>query len=121
MQCILINLISNAIKFTAAGHVELQVALLSQTAKSVLLRFIIADTGTGIATEHQEYIFEKFSRLNLSNKGTYKGIGLGLRIVKQFICEMGGEIDLLSTLGKGTQFICTIPLDLPLTDDFVTE
>ena len=121
LQGILINLISNAIKFTATGHVELQVSLLSKTTKLVFLRFIIADTGTGIATEHQQYIFEKFSRLNLSNKGTYKGIGLGLRIVKQFICEMGGEIDLLSTLGKGTQFICTIPLDLPLTNDFVTE
>jgi signal transduction histidine kinase len=72
LQRILINLISNAIKFTAAGHVELQVALLSQTKKFILLRFIVADTGVGIATEHQEYIFEKFSRLNLSNKGTYK-------------------------------------------------
>ena len=63
LQRILINLISNAIKFTAAGHVELQVALLSQTKKSILLRFIVADTGAGIATEHQEYIFEKLSRL----------------------------------------------------------
>ena len=121
LQRILINLISNAIKFTAIGFVELNISIVRKSAKLVLLRFIIADTGTGIATEHQEYIFEKFSRLNLSNKGTYKGIGLGLRIVKQFIYEMGGEIDLLSTLGKGTQFICTIPLDLPLTDDFVTE
>ena len=121
LQRILINLISNAIKFTAAGHIQLHVSLLEQTAKSVLLRFIVADTGAGIATEHQEYIFEKFSRLNLSNKGIYKGIGLGLRIVKQFMREIGGEIDLLSTMGEGTQFICTIPLDLPLTNDFVTK
>jgi signal transduction histidine kinase len=53
---------------------------LQQTAKSVLLRIIVADTGVGIAPEHQEYIFEKFARLSLSNKGIYKGIGLGLHI-----------------------------------------
>jgi signal transduction histidine kinase len=121
LKRILINLISNAIKFTSIGFVELNISVLRQSTKAVLLRFIIADTGTGIAEESQEYIFEKFSRLILSNKGTYKGIGLGLRIVKQFMLEMGGEIDLLSTLGEGTKFICTIPLDLPLTDDFVTE
>ena len=74
------------------------ISLVRKSEKLAFLRFIIGDTGAGIATEHQEYIFEKFSRLNLSNKGTYKGIGLGLRIVKQFICEMGGEIDLRSTL-----------------------
>ena len=63
--------------------------------------------------------FEKFSRLSLSNKGIYKGIGIGLRAVKQFMHEIGGEIDLISDLGKGTKFICTIPFDLPLTEDFV--
>ncbi len=121
LQRILINLISNAIKFTTAGHVELKVSLLQKNPKSVLLRFIVADTGTGIAVASQEYIFEKFSRLTLSNKGNYKGIGLGLKIVKQFMRELDGEIDLISTPGIGTQFICTIPFDLPLTTDFVTE
>jgi two-component system aerobic respiration control sensor histidine kinase ArcB len=121
LQRILINLISNAIKFTAIGHIQLHVSLLKQNEKSVLLRIIVADTGVGIAPEHHEYIFEKFSRLNLSNKGTYKGLGLGLRIVKQFMQEMGGEIDLLSSIGEGTRFICTIPFELPLTNDFVTE
>jgi signal transduction histidine kinase len=121
LQRILINLISNAIKFTATGYIQLHASLLQQTAKSVLLRIIVADTGVGIATEHQEYIFEKFSRISLSNKGTYKGIGLGLGIVKQFMQEMGGEIDLLSSIGEGTRFICTIPFDLPLSNDFVNE
>ena len=79
------------------------------------------EPGAGIAPEHQEYIFEKFSRLNLSNKGTHKGIGLGLHIVKQFMREMQGEIDLLSTVGKGTKFICTIPFERPITKDFATE
>jgi two-component system, OmpR family, aerobic respiration control sensor histidine kinase ArcB len=115
VHCILINLLSNAIKFTQDGYVELSVSLIKKTNKSALLRFIIKDTGIGIPGDKQEYIFEKFSRLSLSNKGFYKGIGLGLRIVKQFIHELDGEIDLMSELGEGTQFICTVPFKLPLT------
>jgi two-component system, OmpR family, aerobic respiration control sensor histidine kinase ArcB len=117
----LLNLLSNAIKFTEEGHVELKVCLLNKTEKSALVRFIVEDTGIGIPDSKQEYIFEKFSRLSLSNKGIYKGIGLGLRVVKQFMHEIGGEIDVISEVGKGTQFICTIPFDIPLTNDFVEE
>ncbi|WP_267256346.1 ATP-binding protein [Coxiella endosymbiont of Ornithodoros maritimus] len=116
---ILINLLSNAIKFTVQGYVKLKVNLVRKTGKFVIVRFIVEDTGIGIPKEKQEYIFEKFSRLSLSNKGFYKGIGLGLRIVKQFMHEMEGEIDLISEYEKGTQFICTISFKLPLSDDFV--
>ncbi len=115
---ILINLLSNSIKFTHSGHVELNVQVVEKKDRRVVIRFIIEDTGIGIPKDKQDYIFEKFSRLSLSNKGSYKGIGLGLRIVKQFMHEMGGEIDVISPQGQGAQFICTIPFRLPLTDDF---
>ena len=116
---ILINIISNAIKFTKKGHVDLTISLCKKTHRTILIRFTVTDTGIGIPDDKQEYIFEKFTRLSLSNKGLYKGIGLGLRVVKQFMYEMGGEIDVLSEVGNGTQFICTIPFNIPLTNDFV--
>ncbi len=118
---ILINLMSNAIKFTKKGHVTLRALLCNKTTHSALIRFIIEDTGIGIPDDKKEYIFETFSRLTLSNTGLYKGVGLGLRVVKQFMHEMDGEIDLVSDVGQGTQFICTIPFNIPLTNDFVEQ
>lgn len=118
---ILINLVSNALKFTAKGYVELKTLVVKMKNDTVLIRFIIEDTGMGIPADKQEYIFEKFSRLSLSNKGVYKGIGLGLRVVKQFMHDINGEIDLISEVKKGTQFICTVPFKLPLTNDFVEQ
>ena len=115
---LLINLVSNAIKFTKKGQVSIDVKLLNKTDDAYLIRFTIKDTGEGIPIEQQSYIFEKFSRLSPSNKGLHKGSGLGLIIVKQFMEEMKGEIDLKSTLGEGTDFICTIPFKVPLTEDF---
>ncbi len=115
---VIINLLGNAIKFTKKGFVSLTVSMIKQTNKVALIRFIIEDTGEGIPSEAQHYIFEKFSRLSPSNKGLYKGSGLGLKIVKQFIQEMDGEIDLNSSVGNGAKFICTIPFTIPLTDDF---
>ena len=115
---ILINLISNAIKFTSEGQINFIVSLISKNERQAVVRFTVQDTGIGIPESKQEFIFEKFSRLTLSNKGQYKGIGLGLRIVKQFMHEMGGEIDLMSQPSQGTQFICTLPFKLPLSNDF---
>lgn len=120
LQRILINLVSNAIKFTPQGYVKLRVKLTKkQDDKNAIIRFIIEDTGIGIPQEKQDFIYEKFAKIIPSNKGTYKGIGLGLRIVKQFIEEMGGEIDLTSEPGKGSTFICTLPFRLPLINDVV--
>ena len=118
---ILINLISNAIKFTTEGSVELRTQLVQDKQRQILIRFIVKDTGIGISREKQDFIFERFSRLSPSNKGLYKGIGLGLRVVKQFMEDMNGEIDLMTREGKGTEFICTIPFKCPLTDDFLEE
>lgn len=112
---ILINLASNAIKFTEFGEILIAIKLAKQISqREIIIQCIIKDTGVGIPEEKQQFIFEKFTRISPSNKGKYKGIGLGLRIVKQFVHEIEGEIDVQSQAEKGTEFICTIPLKLPL-------
>ncbi|QLH43983.1 MAG: GHKL domain-containing protein [Coxiellaceae bacterium] len=112
LQRILINLLSNAIKFTHKGSVKLVVEQsVRENNNLIILKFIVEDTGIGIPIEKQNFIYEKFARISPSNKGIYEGAGLGLSIVKQFIEEMEGEIDLESEIDKGSKFICTIPLN----------
>ncbi|MAZ40210.1 MAG: hypothetical protein CMF49_08815 [Legionellales bacterium] len=116
---ILLNLVSNAIKFTHQGYVKIMISLIAMNQSTAVIRFTIKDSGIGIPKEKQNYIFEKFTRLTLSNTGDHKGIGSGLRIVRLFMKDIEGEIDLLSEPQKGTEFICTIPFKIPLTEDFV--
>jgi two-component system aerobic respiration control sensor histidine kinase ArcB len=125
LQRILINLVSNAIKFTKKGYVKIQVKLIKREKigekGKVIIRFIIQDTGIGIPEAQQQYIYEKFTKLTPSNKGRDKGYGLGLPVVKQLMADIDGEIDVASKLDSGTTFACTIPFDLPLTDEIVFE
>jgi len=113
---ILINLLSNAIKFTHQGQITLtaRLAKLDDEKNNAIIHFSIEDTGIGMSAEHQAFIYEKFTRLTPSNTGHYKGLGLGLCAVKQFMTELSGEIEVTSEAGKGTIFTCTIPLKLPL-------
>lgn len=116
LRRVLINLLSNAIKFTSKGSVKLLVSVVefSQESKLTVLRLTVKDTGMGIPDDKIRYIYEKFSRLSRSNKGLFKGLGLGLTIVRQFIYEMEGEIEVNSVLGEGTTVTCTLPFGLPL-------
>lgn len=122
LQRILLNLTSNAIKFTQEGYVKIKIKLAKKVDdKKLVLRISIEDSGIGIPKELQINVYEKFNRLNPSNQGFYKGAGLGLSIVKQFISEMGGEIDLKSEVNIGSIFMCTLPFDLPLIDEIPLE
>lgn len=114
---ILINLLSNAIKFTKAGFVKLTVKLQNQEPKQAIISFMIEDTGIGIPENQQSIIFEKFARVTPANKNLYKGNGLGLKAVKQFISELEGDIELVSELDRGSAFILTIPFRLPLVSE----
>lgn len=118
---ILIHLVSNAIKFTHTGKIDLHVTQVKIEPKTCILRFIVKDTGIGFSSDQREYIYEKFTRLQPSNQGKYKGLGLGLRIVKQFMEEMEGEIDLASEPDKGTTFYCTLPFKLPLVPELLVN
>ena len=120
LQRVLINLVSNAIKFTGQGDVTLAIKSIRQVGtREVIIRFIVKDTGVGIPQEKQNMIYEHFTRLDPANKGLYRGSGLGLYIVRQFMDEMDGDINVVSETGVGTSFTCTLAFKLPLTDDII--
>ena len=84
--------------------------------KNIILYLTIEDTGVGIPVEKQAFFYERVNNFSsLSNSG-YKGYGLGLPMVKLLIKELDGEIDLKSEVGKGTIFICTLPVGIPLVN-----
>lgn len=109
---ILLNLISNAIKFTNKGKVQVHVSVHEQSSREIILEIKISDTGIGIHPKYHEIIFEKFVRCDPSNKGVYKGKGLGLWVVKSFIEDLNGSITLESELEKGSVFTCLLPFKL---------
>jgi signal transduction histidine kinase/CheY-like chemotaxis protein len=112
LQQILINLCSNAIKFTAQGEVVIQIGVQELKADTALLRFSVKDSGIGIAPDKQEYIFSGFSQAETSTTRRFGGTGLGLSICKRLVVLMGGELRLQSELGKGSTFHFTIPLGI---------
>lgn len=101
---ILLNLISNAIKFTESGGVTVKVSVLFEGLQSVQLQFDVADTGIGIANDKKENIFQSFTQANSSTTRTHGGTGLGLTITKQLIELQKGTIWVESELGKGSTF-----------------
>lgn len=107
---ILLNLVANAIKFTKKGKISISAKMAKTDESNVAIKLIVQDTGIGIPKDKQQAIFERFTRLTHSYEGIYKGSGLGLYMVKQFIDEMKGEIRVDSEPGKGSKFICLIPL-----------
>jgi len=107
---ILLNLIGNAIKFTSKGSVTISADIEEENKKIITLKLSVKDTGIGIPTEKHNEIFSQFTRLSPSYEGIYQGSGLGLFIVKNFTDELGGEIYVESEPGKGSNFVCLIPL-----------
>lgn len=112
LQRILMNLLSNALKFTEErGTINLSVSLESLNNVQCEIRFEVNDTGVGIPNDKLDIIFEKFSRISESYKGRYKGTGMGLYMVKQYIDRMHGEIS-VSSGNQGTVFTAYIPFAL---------
>jgi len=110
LRQVLINLLNNAIKFTAAGEIKLQVSLDRQSEEIAALRFRISDTGIGIPTEVQERLFHAFAQGDASTTRKYGGTGLGLAICKQLVSKMHGDIGVESSPGKGSTFWFTVQL-----------
>ncbi|WP_426074422.1 response regulator [Janthinobacterium sp. DSP2-3-3] len=112
LEQVLVNLTSNAIKFTPQGTVELSTTLERRDGDAAVLRFSVRDTGIGIASEAQETIFSAFAQADTSTTRRFGGTGLGLTICRQLVSLMGGELRLKSGLGQGSDFSFTVPLQL---------
>jgi signal transduction histidine kinase/PleD family two-component response regulator len=101
---ILLNLVSNAIKFTHKGEVNVAINLLEQSAESVALEFLVSDTGIGIAADKIDSVFERFMQVSGDSTRKYGGTGLGLTITKQLIQLLGGNITVKSQQHEGSTF-----------------
>lgn len=104
LQQILNNLVSNAIKFTERGSVEVAIKVRKDGKEEIQLQFLVKDTGIGIGQEGIGRIFESFSQVNSSYSRKYGGAGLGLAISKKLVELMAGEIWVESSIGKGSIF-----------------
>jgi two-component system, sensor histidine kinase and response regulator len=111
LRQILVNLAGNAIKFTLAGQVQISVHAESVEASSIQLHFIVSDTGIGIPSSRQRYIFEPFTQVDSSTTRKYGGTGLGLSIASGLVELMGGRIWLESEPGQGSAFHFTVALE----------
>ncbi|MEM6452352.1 MAG: ATP-binding protein [Cyanobacteria bacterium P01_D01_bin.105] len=116
LRQVLINLLGNAIKFTKAGSVTLQVDVLYQSESQASLLFQVMDTGVGIAEENLTKLFEAFEQVGDQKKQS-EGTGLGLAISQRIVQLMGSTIKVNTQLGKGSEF--SFGIDLPLVDDWV--
>ncbi|NML15867.1 sensor histidine kinase [Azohydromonas caseinilytica] len=110
LKQVLLNLLSNALKFTEAGGVTLRVRALPGRPSQVVLRLEVIDTGIGIAPELQARIFEAFTQADSSTTRRFGGTGLGLSIVRRLVSMMDGQLALDSAPGQGSTFTVTLPL-----------
>jgi len=99
------NLINNAVKFTKTGNITVSVKQMPQEVK-----VSVSDTGIGLAPEHQEMIFERFTQVKNRDRGKPTGTGLGLAICRGIVEHHGGKIWVESQLGQGSTFYFTLPL-----------
>lgn len=108
---IILNLVSNAIKFTYKGDITIHTSVESETDKHQTVRISITDTGIGIPNDKQRLLFSPFTQVDNSTTRKYGGTGLGLAISKQLSEMMGGSIGVLSEVGKGSTFWFDIMLE----------
>ena len=118
-QC-LVNLVSNAIKFTDQGHVHLKV-FIEDKDNSPFIRFDVEDTGIGIPPDMQEHIFESFAQVEKGSTRKYGGTGLGLTITNQLAGLLGGQLTFTSQESKGSTFSLLIPAGVDVVSEMPLE
>lgn len=114
---ILLNLISNAIKFSTKGTITIEVDLLKQEDQKATIQFSITDTGIGIPENKLDSIFENFQQASSDTARNYGGTGLGLAIVKKLVDGQGGILSVQSILGEGSTFSFTLSFTIGLSED----
>jgi PAS domain S-box-containing protein len=114
LRQVLTNLVSNAIKFTSRGDINIRTALETDADTHVVLRFEVADTGIGVPEEARACLFQPFSQVDASTTRKYGGTGLGLAICKQLVNLMAGEIGCDSAPDKGSTFWFTVRFEKPI-------
>lgn len=109
----LVNLISNSVKFTEEGYVKLKVRMIRRNQEQCLIRFVVEDTGIGIAPDRLDDVFESFTQASSDTSRKYGGTGLGLAIVKSIVETQGGVVQVKSKLNEGTIFTVQLPYLIP--------
>lgn len=109
LKQVVMNLLTNAIKFTSSGQVTLKIQFVAEDKKKGILKIQVEDTGIGIAKEDLDYIFDEFSQVYAPSKNKQQGTGLGLAICKKIVELQGGKIHVNSAVGKGSVFSFEIP------------
>ena len=116
---VLLNLLSNAQKFTEKGYIELSAKIVNEEDENVSIKFKVKDSGIGISEEEISFIFNEFKQANASIRSKYGGTGLGLSISNQLVKLLGGELKVDSTIDEGSSFYFT--LELKKSDETTEE
>ncbi|MCB9529492.1 MAG: response regulator [Myxococcales bacterium] len=110
---VVLNLLSNALKFTRRGKVVVRCHEVHRDWRSVVLRYEVEDTGVGISAEHLTRLFDPFTQADSSTTRQFGGTGLGLAIVQRMVGALGGEVGVNSRVGRGSRFWFTVPFERP--------
>ncbi|EIJ41541.1 signal transduction histidine kinase [Beggiatoa alba B18LD] len=119
-QCVL-NLLSNAAKFTQQGQITLEVKRIIDHSEEIWLTFRVIDTGIGMTHEQVAKLFNAFTQVDSSSTRRYGGTGLGLALTRHFARLLGGDVNVVSEYGKGSTFTLFIPANLPKVENTVHE
>ena len=117
---VIINLLSNSLKFTESGRVDIRVAVLKKLKEGITLEVAVQDTGIGMTDEEQSKLFHVFSQANEMISAQFGGSGLGLHIIKQLLDHVGGSIYAESVKGVGSTFIFTLPCGVLTAEEIDT-
>ena len=108
LRQIILNLVSNSVKFTEVGKIILSIHKLKEDAEKITIKFSVTDTGIGIPEDKLENVFEDFQQVAYADSKLYGGTGLGLSIVKQLVERQGGAVTVKSKVGQGSTFSFTL-------------
>ncbi|RAJ17753.1 7TM diverse intracellular signaling domain-containing protein [Olleya aquimaris] len=118
---ILNNILSNAVKFTSSGHIEVKINCCPKADNINCFEIQVSDTGVGMTTEVKNKIFESFNQMKNNHKRKFGGIGLGLTIVKKLVHLFGGDLKIESQLNEGTRVFIDLPLKVKKIDVYKSK